>query len=127
MTSKRTKQIRTVYWILNSTSILLTVGPLIIYIAYGMAVSEPQRKVVLSMTAVCAIILGVINVLMKKHLRSVIWILLLGVSFALENITTLVIIMAVCTVIDEFAITPVLATKRAQLITNKEIDRRGSE
>lgn len=124
MGTNRTKQIRTIYWSLTAVSMILTIGPLIGYVIYGMAVSEPQRKIVLSMTAVCAIFLGVINVLMKKHIRSVMWILLLGASYALENITTLVIIMAVCTILDEFIVAPVLANKRQQLITNKEIDHR---
>lgn len=125
-TNERTKQVQAKYWALEITSILLTIGPMLGYLIYGYIVSETQQKVVLSMTTMCAVVFGALNIVFKKQLRSVVWILFLGIAYAVDQLTSLVIVMAVCTIIDEFAVAPAAKIFKQKLITNKEIDKRGT-
>lgn len=122
--SKRTKNIRAIYWTLYILSILLTVGPCLVYVCIGFAQAETVRKLQLGMCTVCAIILGAFNIVFKRHMRSVVWILMIGIYFALEHIAGLIIALAVCTIADEFLITPLKKSYGGKLVTNKEIDKR---
>ena len=62
---------------------------------------------------------------MKLHLRSAIWLLVLGVYICLQNIQTLLIMVAVCTILDEIVFTPLHKKYKNLYIINKEIDKRG--
>lgn len=124
--TETTQKYKTTYWILFSISILLNFLPLIVYIIKGYASIEVSeaRKVTLTMTMMIALILSIYNILAKKHMRSVIWILLLGVYFALQKIELLLLIMAICTIIDEFIVEPLMKKYKLKWKTNSEIDSR---
>lgn len=124
--TETTQKYKTTYWILFSISILLNFLPLIVYIIKGYASIEVSeaRKVTLTMTMMIALILSIYNILAKKHMRSVIWILLLGVYFALQKIELLLLIMAICTIIDEFIVEPLMKKYKLKWKTNYEIDSR---
>ena len=125
MTDK-TKKYRQIYWILFIISLMLNFVPLIVYVIKGYAdvnVSE-GRKVTLTLTMMVALVLTVYNILAKKHMRSVIWILLLGVYFAIQKIELLLILMAICTIIDEFVVEPLIKVYKRKYKTNYEIDGR---
>ena len=124
--TETTKKYKTIYWILFGISILLNFLPLLIYIIKGYASLEVSeaRKVTLTMTMMIALILSIYNVLAKKHMRSVIWILLLGVYFAIQKIELLLMLMAICTIIDEFIVEPLIKRYKLKWKTNAEIDSR---
>ena len=124
--TETTQKYKTTYWILFSISILLNFLPLIVYIIKGYASIEVSeaRKVTLTMTMMIALILSIYNILAKKHMRSVIWILLLGVYFALQKIELLLLLMAICTIIDEFIVEPLMKKYKLKWKTNNEIDSR---
>ena len=124
--TETTQKYKTTYWILFCISILLNFLPLIIYIIKGYASIEVSeaRKVTLTMTMMIALLLSIYNILAKRHMRSVIWILLLGVYFALQEIELLLLLMAICTIVDEFIVEPLMKKYKLKWKTNCEIDSR---
>ena len=124
--TETTKKYKTIYWGLFATSIVLNFLPLFIYVIQGYASIEVEesRKVVLTGTIMISAMLCLYNLLAKKHLRSVVWILLLGVYYAVQKIELLLIIMAICTIIDEFIVEPLIKKYKLKWKTNEEIDSR---
>ena len=124
--TETTKKYKKIYWILFATSIVLNFLPVLVYVIKGYASIEVEeyRKVVLTGTMMISLLLCIYNVLAKKHLRSVVWILLLGVYYAIQKIELLLILIAICTVIDEFIVEPLIKKYRAKWKTNAEIDSR---
>lgn len=119
-----TKKYRRGYWILTALSWILTLGPMIGYVIYGFTIGDNISKVSLGLSSMAAVALTGFSVIFKKHIRSTIFILLLGIYFALKEITVLLIIMSVCTILDEFLITPLQKKYRERMVINGQIDRR---
>ena len=124
--TETTKKYKTWYWILFAISIVLNFVPLLVYVIKGYASVEVSeaKKVTLTMTMMVALCLSIYNILAKKHMRSVIWIILLGVYFAVQKIELLLIIMAICTIIDEFIVEPLVKKYKLKWKTNAEIESR---
>lgn len=122
----KTEQYKKAYLALFITSLALNFLPLFIYIIMGYVnvEIEESKKVVLSFTLIAAIVLSVYNLLAKKHLRSVVWILLLGVYYAVQKIELLLLLMAICTIIDEFIVEPLVKKYKFKYKANREIDDR---
>ena len=121
-----TKKYKTWYWILFTISIVLNLLPLLVYVIKGYASVEVSegRKVTLTITMMVALCLSIYNILAKKHMRSVIWIILLGVYFAVQKIELLLLLMAICTIIDEFIVEPLMKMYKFKWKSNAEIDSR---
>ena len=119
-----TKKYKAKYRLFSLMSMLLTVGPLIVYFFLGFSVSEPVKRVILSMTAISAILLTLINLTFKIHLRSAIYLLMLGIHVCISNITGLIIVMAATTLLDEIVATPLAKHYKQKYTINKEIDAR---
>lgn len=125
MPSDVTKKYRKGYWTCKILSWCITLLPMLIFVIWGFVEGTPHRKMALGGLMVIAIVLVVINILMKLSLRCVPWIMLLGIYICLQEITVLLIIMAVTTVVDELILTPLEKRFREKLVINKEIDKRG--
>lgn len=106
-------------------SSLLTIVPILIFMGIAFKEGAISSKIALGMTALVSIIMCCINVVFKYHIRSTIWILLLGISTCLQNLTTLLICIAVATVLDEFVFGRLAKSYRQKYNINKEIDKRG--
>ena len=124
--TETTKKYKTYYWILFAISIALNFIPLLVYVIKGYADIEVSegRKVTLTITMMVALCLSIYNILAKKHMRSVIWILLLGVYFAVQKIELLLLLMAICTIVDEFIVEPLMKMYKFKWKSNVEIDAR---
>lgn len=122
--SENTKKYKTKYTVAKGMSIALTVGPMLYYMILGFSVAEPAKKVILSMTAICAIMLTFINIVFKMHIRSTIFLLMLGIHICIDNITGLIIVMAATTLVDEVLLVPLAKKYKAKYTINKEIDER---
>lgn len=124
--TETTKKYKTYYWILFAISIALNFIPLLVYVIKGYASLEVSegRKVTLTITMMIALCLSVYNILAKKHMRSVIWIILLGVYFAVQKIELLLLLMAICTIVDEFIVEPLMKMYKFKWKSNVEIDAR---
>lgn len=94
---------------------------------YGVwAFIEGSKVEKFTLGAFCCVAIGmvVINFLMKWKLRSMIWLVILGIFICLNNIQPLLIMVAVCTILDEICFTPLHKYFKRKYQTNKEIDKR---
>lgn len=107
-----------------AASILVTFGPMLFFVLKGFIEGSTVSKFTMGAMCTVSIILCAVNVITKKHLRSPLWILLLGVYFCLDKVETLLIILAVTTVLDEFWLTPAFKHHKEKYSINVEIDKR---
>ena len=125
MKSDITKKYQRLAILFHALSILVLVAPLAYYTIYGFINGETTEKLTLGITFVIACILLVINVLFKYHIRSTIWILVLGIYFCIDSIMPLLLMVAIGTILDEFVLTPLYKSYHNKCTINKEIDKRG--
>ena len=107
-------------------SFTLTVLPVIIYTIMGFMDGTIGEKVSLGICVILALIFVLINIMFKYHIRSTLWVLLIGIYLCIDNIIPLLIIMAATTIIDEFVLVPLINKYKNKYIINKEIDLRGN-
>lgn len=107
-------------------SFTLTVLPVIIYTIMGFMDGSIGEKVSLGICVILALIFVLINVMFKYHIRSTLWVLLIGIYVCIDNIIPLLIIMAATTIIDEFVLVPLINKYKNKYIINNEIDLRGN-
>lgn len=121
-----TKKYKTKLNICRLLSFTLTVLPVIIYAIMGFVNGTIGEKVSLGICVVLALIFMLINVMFKYHIRSTLWVLLIGIYVCIDNIIPLLIIMATTTIIDEFVLVPLINKYKSKYVINKEIDLRGN-
>lgn len=119
-----TKKYKLIKNCLGLLSLILTCFPIIFYTVRAFVEGTSFQKVSLGLLTTAAIILTLVNILFKMHLRSTMWLALIGISTCLQNITTLLIIIAVTTILDELIITPLRKKYKNLYIINREIDKR---
>lgn len=122
--SKETRKYKTLSILFLALSILVLVAPLAYYSIVGFIEGETTEKFTLGLTFVIASILFVINILFKFHIRSTIWVLVLGIYFCLDNILPLIFMVAIGNILDEFLFTPLHKHYKSKASINKEIDKR---
>lgn len=122
--SNITKKYTNLYWLFRSISFLVLVVPLIIYGVKGFIEGDVTEKFTLGMTISIAAILVALNILFKYHIRSTIWIIVLGIYFCIDNIMPLLLCIAIGTILDEFIFTPLYKSYKNKATINKEIDKR---
>lgn len=119
-----TKKYQKLSHLFNFLSVFITVVPIVVYIVLGFINGEVQQKLTLGVTVTIAMLLTVVNVVFKYHMRSAIWVLVLGIYFCLKDIMPLLLLVAVSTILDEFILTPLHKSYKSKAKINKEIDRR---
>lgn len=123
--SPTTKRYHTLSIIFSILSFLLTVGPIIYYVITGFIEADlTSEKVGLTALVISALILVVINAVMKFNIRSTIWLIVIGVYLCLDNIMPLLLMVACGTILDEFIISPLCKSFKEKYTINKEIDER---
>lgn len=110
--------------ITKAISIVLTIGPLLYFTITGFSIAEPAKRVILSFSAISAILLTLVSLVFKFRIRSTIFILMLGIHACIDNITGLIITMAAATLLDEILLTPMCKYCKEKYSINKEIDKR---
>lgn len=125
--SKVTKKYKMLYRTFHLASILVLITPLTYYLVLAVMNAEVVQKVSLGIMFSMACVLSILNIAFKKHYRSAIWIMLLGIFMCLDKILPLVIMLAVATILDEFILTPLYKKYREKCVINGEIDRRIGE
>lgn len=106
-------------------SVSLVLIPLLVYAVMGFINGTISQKTTLGFTLIVCLIFVLINAVFKYNIRSTIWILLLGIQICLKNITSLLVIIALATMMDEFIFTPLAKKYKQKYIINNEIDKRG--
>lgn len=122
--SETTKSLKRKTLIFHFLSWFLTFAPILIWLCIALAKSNDVTKTALSLSLVVAMLLSLVNLLLKYSIRSTIWILLIGIYIALKDITPLLILIAVCTILDEFIVHPLYKHYKERYHVNKEIDKR---
>lgn len=122
--SRETRKYKALSTLFLALSILLMVAPIAYYSIQGFIQGETTEKFTLGITFVIACILFVINIMFKFHIKSTIWILVLGIYFCLDNILPMIFILAIGNILDEFVFTPLHKHFKNKAIINKEIDKR---
>lgn len=125
--SQATQTLRKKMYIFHLLSWALTFLPILIWLGVAMYKSTEVTKTALAISITVAGLLTLANLLMKYSIRSTVWILLIGIYVALRNITPLLIIIAVCTILDEFIVHPLYKHYKERYHINKEIDKRVGE
>lgn len=120
-----TKKYKNKLNLFRSLSFSITVLPVILYAILGFYNGSIGEKVSLGICTLLAIMFVIINIMFKHHIRSTLWIMLIGIYICIDNIIPLLITMAVSTVIDEFVLVPLIKKYKDKYIINKEIDARG--
>ena len=107
-------------------STICSLCPILIYIIKAFVDSDVKEvnKYTLGIMCSVALVITLINIVAKLHLRCIPWILLLGIYLCLKDITSLLIIMAITTIIDELILTPLHKSFKNKYTINKEIDKR---
>ena len=105
-------------------SIVLTVLPIAIYTIIGFCSGSVRQKVTLGLCLILVFIMVMINVIIKHRMRSMIWIMLVGIYVSCYNIVPLLIVMAITTILDECVFEPLCKVYKEKYTINKEIDAR---
>lgn len=127
--SDRTKQCKNLSTIFGVLHFLCLFGPLLYFVPYGYATGAVVEKIAMSFTVIASIILALISILVSVTARAglhrcIMWLLITGVLFTLQEIQVFIWIMAVTSILDELVFTKIRDHYKAALISNKEIDRR---
>ena len=122
--SSVTKKYSSLYKLFLSLSIICTIAPVVVYAVIGFVDGTVKEKLTLGICLIVAIILTVINLVFKFHMRSTLWIVVLGIYFCIDNIMPLLLIVAITTIMDEFVFTPLYKSYKSKAKINKEIDKR---
>ena len=107
-------------------SAICSLCPILIYVLKAFIDKDVQEvnKYTLGIMCSVALIVTIINIVAKLQLRCIPWILLLGIYLCLRDITTLLVIMAITTIIDELILMPLHKSFKSKYTINKEIDKR---
>lgn len=116
-------------WACRILNWLLMLGPLMIAVFFGYAECSEYKDstgaVILTGTIVVCLILMLVNVLMKYKLRCVIWIMILGLYFALDDIVILVLCFAITSILDDLVLSPLTEHYKVEYTSNRAMDKRG--
>ena len=125
--SERLKSLKSKLNLARFFSFVCTFVPLLVYVVIGFANNEIHtgNKVFLGFTLISALILTLTNLLMKYHLRSPLFIILLGIYVALDNVLTLMIIVSVGIIIYEFILQQIINNLKAKVTVRKELEYDG--
>ena len=125
-TSERTEKLKDRLFWLRFASFIVFATPLFYFFVTALAQGgvEAWKKVTLVSTAMFSLILIGVNFIFKFHLRSPLWIMLIGIHVVLDNVIVLIVLLAITSIIDEFFLAPWIKHVKQQVITNKEIDLR---
>lgn len=127
--SDRTKKCKRMSILFSILHFLCLFGPLAYYVPYGFISGETVEKVSMSFAVIVSVILAMLSIVIDvKHRaglhKSIMWFLIAGTLFCLEDIKVFVLIMAATSIIDELIFTRAREHYATAYTANIEIDRR---
>ena len=122
----RTKRMGIAACILTLLSIILSIGPLIVYsvIAFNNAGATTVEKVTLMSLISVGTILSLVCLINKYTPRCRLWLILIGLYVCLDQFIGCVLVMAITQCVDELIICPLSKYYKNKFRINREIDRR---
>ena len=124
MMTTETKKCKRKYILFSILSFLCLIGPLAFFIIQGFIGAAVVSKLVVSLTTIGAIILALTSVLLKYHLRSPLFICLIGLWAVIDNLLPPIMIISGAVILDEFIFSPLKKKYKERYTINKEIDKR---
>lgn len=125
MLSKATKKYKLQYISLLIFHLMLNILPMTVFTIKAFCESNAvTEKVMLSLMLTVVFILTVVTLINKVVLRSRLWLLLIGLWMCLDSILTVIILIAICQVIDELIVSPLTSRSKNLYTINKEMDKR---
>lgn len=130
MKSTRTKQCIRRKNLFSLLHFLCLFGPLLYFIPYGYITGETVQKISMSFTLIISVVLALISVITGVKARAglhrtILWVLMAGVLFCLQEVKVFIWIMCITSILDELIFVKIKDYYKAAVISNKEIDRRG--
>lgn len=120
-----TKKYSRLHLIFSLTSLLLNIFPFAYYVIEGLlGGSATIEKVTLTSTIFIVLVMTLVSLVNKKAMRSRLWILLIGLYVCLDNILTPLLMIAICQVVDEIIVSPLVRVFRVKKTIHKELDKR---
>lgn len=130
MKSTRTKQCIRRKNLFSLLHFLCLFGPLLYFIPYGYITGETVQKISMSFTVVLSLVLALISLITGVRARAglhrtILWVLMAGVLFCLQEVKVFIWIMCITSILDELIFVKIKDYYKTAVISNKEIDRRG--
>lgn len=123
MRSERTKKYGIIAAVLVILSVLLNIAPLAVYIITALCGGAlVVEKIALCSTVFIVLIMTVISLWNKVAMKSRLWVVLIGLYLCLENIITPLMIIAVCQILDEIIVSPLIDLYKQKKRISHEID-----
>lgn len=122
----RTKKLGLIAKILTLFSLLLSFGPLLVYLAlsYSSAVATPVGKITLTAMLGVSVILSFVCLINKYTPRCRLWLILIGLYMCLDSFIGCILVLAITQCVDELVVSPLARHYRNLHRINREIDRR---
>ena len=122
----RTKKFKLGALICTLLSIVLSIGPLVVYsvMAFNSAAATTVDKVTLMSMLSVGVILSLVCAINKYTPRCRLWLVLIGLYVCLDSFIGCVLVMAITQCADELVVNPLAKHFRSKYSINKEIDKR---
>lgn len=117
--TKRNAFWRNIFWTL---SFLSNIGLLLGFFIYGLI--EGENKYGIALAGIVGMVLAVVSILIKKHWRTPLILLMVGLYLAIQRFEAVLVTVAIAIVLDELIFTPLYHHFREKTSINIEIDRR---
>lgn len=126
LTVTRTKKFKLGALICTLLSIVLSIGPLVVYsvMAFNSAGATTVDKVTLLSMISVGTILSLVCAINKYTPRCRLWLILIGLYVCLDSFIGCVLVMAITQCADELIVHPLAKYFRSKYSINKEIDKR---
>lgn len=127
--TERTKQCKRRKIIFSILHYLAMLAPVIYFAIFVIVTGAVVEKVAMTLDIIVVLILGVLSIFSDVRHRgglhkTMLWAMIAGIVWCLERANTFIIIMAICSILDELIFVKQM-NKYAELTrTNKELDRR---
>jgi hypothetical protein len=127
--SDRTKQCKKLHRLFTILHFLCLFGPFLYYIPQAFILGTVVKKVTFSLILIVTLCLSAFAIFIDAKNRaglskSIMWLLIIGVSSCLAEIKAFIYIMAIVSILDEICFLKLRKKYKIALISNKEIDRR---
>lgn len=122
--SNTTKKYETLAFIFGALSLLVLISPVLVYTIQAFIMGEVVEKFVVGGLGIAALIAAGASLFLKLNLKCPIWLILIGIYFALDNIMPLLLLVAAGVILDELVLTPLHKNFKNKATINLEIDKR---
>lgn len=124
----RIKQLKIRKWVFMCLHYICMLGPLVFFSIKGLIAAQDGYRVVLPMTISASILLACIGLMVDiKYkagiFKTVMWTMVLAITYSLHQVKTFVWILAIASILDECFFRPIYYNTKQKLMVSKEFMR----